>query len=81
MDEMVLASFLDELDKIAANVATTDVSGVKPAAIPSLTKTISPATKPQTKATNYATINTQAPLAAPGVASGSKSVPPPPVRT
>ena len=81
MDEMVLVSFLDELDKIAANVAAADVSGVKPAPIPSLSKTVSPAVKPQTKATNYATINTQAPMAASGVASGSKSVPPPPVRT
>ena len=78
---MALVSFLDELSKIAANMAAADVSGVKPASIPSLAKAVSPATKPQTKATNYATINTQAPMAASGVASSSKSVPPPPVRT
>lgn len=81
MEKIVLVSFLDELTKIAANMAVGDVSGAKPAAIPSLAKSMSPATKPQTKATNYASINTQAPLAASGVTSGSKSIAPPPVRT
>jgi hypothetical protein len=80
--DKVMTSFLDELGKIAMNMAVPTVSGTaKPASIPSMSKSLSPVTKPQTKATNYATVNTQAPLAAAGTASSSKSVPPPPVRT
>lgn len=76
MNEMVLAAFMDELSKIAAeNAAVADPSGVKPAPIPSLSKNVSPATKPQTKASTYTSPNTQAPMAA----YGASSAPPPPV--
>jgi len=67
----------DELSKIAANAA------VRPAPIPAPPKTtIKDVTKPMTnQLPNYSNVNIEAPMAASNTASGSKTVPPPPVQT
>jgi len=69
-------AFTEELAKIAANAA-------KPAGIPAPPKTtVKDVTKPVTnQLPNYSSVNVDAPMAAQDTASGSKSVPPPPVQT
>ena len=69
-------AFIDELDKIAANVATMmPVSQVTTGLRPT-----SPL-KPAVKSTNYTQVNTQPPAAAYDSAQQAKSTPPPPVKT
>lgn len=82
MDEMMQTAFFDELGKIAANIAAPPPvpSPAKPAPISSGTKPKS-SLKSTEKSTDYSVVNTQIPEAAYGSATGSKSVPPPPVRT
>lgn len=78
----MLASFLDELTKIAEANAVTSALG-KPASLTSgvsVTKTISSATKSPTKPTNYSVVHNTNPVAATGTADAAKSVQPPPVR-
>lgn len=90
-----LASFMDELQKIAAisNVAST-MSGslgrvqsaqnaiAKPVFSKPNVQTMRFGSKDMTsKPTNYSIVNTEAPTAAYDAAATSKSVPPPPVRT
>ena len=88
------ASFCDELAKIAGikpgsnvvNLAKSVVGGkggnvvAKPlpsSGIKAPTTTLKPASKP----TNYSMVHSNAPTAAYGAATGTKAVPPPPVRT
>lgn len=83
MDQVMLASFFDELTKIAtANVAVSAALG-KPAPVTegmSVTKSIASASKSPTKPTNYTVVHNKTPVAATGTADSSKAVPPPPVR-
>jgi hypothetical protein len=78
----MLASFTDEMSKIAGSVYGDSSSNViaKPAPVatgPKAPKRM----KPEVKSTNYSMVHSQQPEAAYGSATGSKSVPPPPVRT
>jgi len=68
----------DELKKIAA--AATTIQPAKPAPISTGSK-MKITMKPGKSTTNYSNVNTETPEAAYGTATGSKSVPPPPVRT
>jgi hypothetical protein len=82
MDDVMLASFADELTKIAANVALKGLSSSaigKPASLTQTTK-VQGTLKPDTKTTNYTVVHNYQPKAALGTADGSKVVPPPPVR-
>ena len=83
MDSVVLSSFVDELGKIAENIAAQGtkslVSKIAPRMLP--VKPKAPTLSAATKGTNYTVVNTQPPPAAIGTASGTKSLPPPPVRT
>ena len=88
MDPVMLASFLDELQKIgAANVAAADAvyKGQNISAKPASSGTAIPKSTPKdptAKSTNYSIVHSQTPPAAYGTAaSTSKAVPPPPVRT
>lgn len=82
MDPMMLASFFDELHKIAANAAVGVVDSAigKPASITEGSKATS-TLKPITKPTNYSVVHNQTRTADMNTAAGSKAVPPPPVRT
>lgn len=83
---MISVSFVDELMKIATDAATpkTEVKplgGFKP-----ITPTISESLttgkiglKPNTKGTDYTSVNSQPSGAATGTADGAKSATPPPV--
>lgn len=87
MNDVMLASFFDELMKIAtANVvAAAGASALgKPAPTTkgvNVVKSIASASKSPTKPTNYTVVHNQTPVAATGTADPSKAVPPPPVRT
>lgn len=88
MNSVVLASFIDELSKIAgANVASPFKMTAGHNVMTGLTTTKSGLPKtPGLKAapakpTNYSIVHSEAPSAAYGSALSSKSVPPPPVRT
>jgi len=84
MDGTMLRSFTDELTKISATISqgSQSSSSVKTTAIPAPPRTtFKNVTKDQTKAQNYSNVNMQAPMAALDTASGSKTVPPPPVQT
>lgn len=75
--EIMVASFLDELTKIAENVMFKMESvKAKQPKIGFRQRKL----KTELKSTNYTTVNTQKPEAAHGTAA-SKAVPPPPVRT
>lgn len=82
----MLASFVDELMKIAASNQVTSSSLPalgKPAPVPSginVAKSISSSSKSPTKPTNYSVVHNTEPMAATGTADAAKSVPPPPVR-
>jgi len=87
MDPVVWTAFMDELSKIATNMAAPPQqksgmgSNITVASIPrvGLPK---PTKDPSAKPTNYSIVNTQSPQAAFGTASiSSKSAPPPAVRT
>ena len=81
MDLTMLHSFLDELEKMAQiELSQNPLAQSNPMGAASGPK---PKTslKPQQKGTNYSVVNTQAPAVAFNSAAGSKSVPPPPVRT
>lgn len=91
MDSVMLASFTDELQKIAegnvVNLSKPVVGGMgsnivgKPLPSPGIGKVeLGGAPKPA-KPTNYSMVHSNAPMAAFDTGSGSKSVPPPPVRT
>lgn len=85
MNETVLASFLDELEKIATtNVVTSKGSALgKPAPVstgPNVAKQIGAASKSPVKPTNYTVVHNQSPVAATETAAGIKAAPPPPVR-
>lgn len=87
MDSTVWTAFMDELSKIASNMAAPPemksgmgsnlmVSSKPSVGLPKPTK------DPSAKPTNYSIVNTQSPGAAFGTASSSsKSTPPPAVRT
>ena len=77
MNAVMTRALADELAKIASNLV------VRPASIPSPPRTApGDVTKPQTgKMQTFSNINTTAPMAAQDTASGSKAIPPPPVRT
>ena len=96
MDTVMLASFTDELQKIAeGNVASPmkpAIGGLgsnamgKPLTSPGIgtsqTQTSLGAEKPKPiKPTNYSMVHSNAPMAAFNAGAGSKMVPPPPVRT
>jgi len=87
MDRLMLASFVDELQKIGAmtsNVMTSSISkGSNTVTKPVFPKPgISKSKDLTTKPTNYSIVNTEDQPAAFGTAaSASKTVPPPPVRT
>jgi hypothetical protein len=82
MDPVMLASLIDELTKIAANVVAGGVDSAigKPASITQGSK-VTTTMKPITKPTNYSVVNNQTRTADMNTAAGSKAVPPPPVRT
>ena len=75
---MVLASFMDEMSKIAANVAAS-LSVGKPATLAFGSKPSS-AMKTELKPTNYTTVNTETRDTGYGTAEQIKATPPPPVR-
>jgi len=96
MDMVMLASFADELQKIAegnmANPAKSAVGDMgsnavaKPLTSPGIgtsqTQTNLGAEKPKPiKPTNYSMVHSTAPMAAFNAGAGSKMVPPPPVGT
>lgn len=87
MDDVMKASFLDELEKIAANTAlvvsgvAAPASGGKPPSNTIKTTKSGTTMKPNTQATNYSGVHNQAAVARYGTAEGSKSVSPPPVKT
>lgn len=87
MESRVLASFLDELEKIAeGNVADPvkpAVSGAsnivaKPPSTPGIPKAPATGKAQAAKPTNYSIVNSNAPMAVTTVAAG-KAVPPPPI--
>jgi len=83
MREQMLASFCDELRKIAVNSMSTETSSnieVKPASTSNGPR-VATNMKAMTKPTNYSMVHNSQPEAAQGTADESKSVPPPPVRT
>jgi hypothetical protein len=80
LDETVLASFFDEMRKIAMSSTVNTIKTTKPAPISTGSK-VTVTMKPGKQTTNYSNVNTETPEAAYGLATGSKSVPPPPVRT
>ena len=87
MDNVVLAAFMDELSKIASNMAappqhkTGMGSNILVATKPRV-GIPKPSKDPSAKPTNYSIVNTESPQAAFGTASmSSKSAPPPAVRT
>jgi len=75
---MMLAGFIDEMGKIAANVAAS-LSVGKPAPLSFGTKPSS-AMNIETKPTNYTTVNTETRDMGYGPAEQVKATPPPPVR-
>lgn len=79
MDVTMLASFIDELRKIAANTAAPEVSVAKPAQLTFGSKPSS-AMKTEVKPTDYSKVNTEPREAGYGTSMGLKSVPPPPIR-
>lgn len=86
MNHMVLASFMDEITKIAQNMAAP--AGIKSGmgsnvmAAPTPSVGIPPqSTNPASKPTNFSIVNSEVPSAAEGGAGVTKSAPPPPVRT
>ena len=91
MDSVMVASFIDELSKIAAgNVADPAKSSIggmganivaKPLPSPGVGKATGEVKPKPSKATNYTMVHSTAPTAAWNAGAGSKSVPPPPVRT
>jgi len=87
MDSVMLASFMDELTKIAANKAIGPVTSNIAVSSPTKPATVTTGQKPSTslksevKSTNYTVVNSQPPRAAQGTAAQSKAVTPPPVRT
>jgi len=83
MDDVMLNSFLDELEKISAALTETSQNPLAQSNPMGAASGPKPATtmKAQQKGTNYSIVNTQAPAAAFNSAVSSKSVPPPPVRT
>lgn len=82
----MLASFFDELSKIAAAKESFGVSyssnvTAKPASVSIGPRKISTSPKTEAKPTNYTMVHSQQPEAAYGSSAGVKSIPPPPVRT
>lgn len=82
MDPVMLASFMDECTKIAANLVVGGMSSSigKPASITQGTKASS-TLKPITKPTDYSVVHNQTRTADMNTAAETKAVPPPPVRT
>ena len=85
MDETMLASFYDELEKMAeSNAAVSSSPAVgEPASVSSgidVTKAIKSSSKSPVKPTNYSVVHNQSAQAAVGTANAAKAVPPPPVR-
>lgn len=85
MNRMELTAFLDELEKIAENIAQTTsiaqpAAAGKPAPVTFGSKPAS-GLKAETKPTNYSVVNTQAPMGEFGAAANAKVTPPPPIRT
>jgi hypothetical protein len=76
MNRVMLYGLSNELAKIAVSMA-------QPAPIPAPPRTtFKDVTKPQTsQRQNYTNVNTETPMAAVDTASGTKTVPPPPVQT
>lgn len=81
--EQMLASFQDELRKIAANavVAPATQNLVAKPASTSIGPRTSTSIKAMNKPTNYSVVHNSQPGAAEGTTDEIKSVPPPPVRT
>ena len=78
----MLASLMDELEKISGNTTLPGFGASaigKPASIATAAKATT-SMKPPTKPTNYSVVHNQSPMAATGTADGTKSMPPPPVR-
>ena len=83
MDETMLHGFFDEIGKIGA------VNSVFKSTSQNVMNSPAPSFKPPTfspkgtlgKNTNYSLAHSEEPMAAYGAASGTKAVPPPPVRT
>lgn len=87
MNQVMLDSFFNELEKIAASNTVTTSQSVpalgSPAPLASgvnVSKSIASASKSPTKPTNYSVVHNQSPMAATGTAAGVKAAPPPPVR-
>lgn len=80
MDPVMLASFVDEITKIAGTTAIKGTSSAfgKPASF-SQAVTSKGALKPQTKMTDYTTVHTNVRPVVASTADASKAVPPPPV--
>ena len=87
MESSVWTAFMDELTKISSNMAAPPSmkSGMGGNAMTAATPRVGlpkPTKDPSAKPTNYSIVNTESPQAAFGQASaGSKSTPPPAVRT
>jgi hypothetical protein len=91
MDSVMMASFADELRKIAAGNVTDITKPVvggmgsnivgKPLPSPGIGKGMAAAKPAPAKPQNYSMVHSNAPMAAFDAGAGSKSVPPPPVRT
>jgi len=88
MNHVMLASFIDELEKIGANAASDGTamnafgssvaSGGKP---PSLNSSSGGLKKNPMKTTNYSTMNNSVGQSATNTAAGAKDMSPPPVRS
>ena len=91
MDSTMVASFMDELQKIAegnvAEPAKALVGGMganvmaKPLSTPGIGKATGAVKPGPAKTTNYTMVNSIAPSAAWGAGTSTNMVPPPPVRT
>jgi hypothetical protein len=80
MDTVMLASFFDELEKIAGNAALSGTGIGKPASLPD-GFTATGQMKSPVKSTNYTVMHNAPRTAAPDTTAPSKAEPPPPVRT
>jgi hypothetical protein len=90
MTDQMLASMLDELHKIAANMLSTGVTtaakavetvAAKPASVSTGAKLMGRMPSSTKPAVSYSVVNPSPQVAAIEASTGAKSVPPPPVRT